>query len=438
LPWQSLRPARPAEPAAEPDGSAWVGQPRDAARGVRGDGELPVSDTVQLIALEPNRLRRGVVALLIILTLYQLAIWLFTATGHFLFLLLLAWLVAIAMEPAIRWFDERGVRRSLGTSITMLVGVAGLVAVVVMLGGVFSSQIAQLAQGLPTIINDVVIWVNNQFGLDLNPNQIVQQFNLNASQIASFATDFAGGIVGAIGVALAVLFDLLTVLVFAWYLAADSPRLRRTIASWLPPARQRVLLTVWDISLAKAGGFVASKLILALISAAAHSAFFWIIDLPFWLPMGIFAGFTAQLIPIIGTYIGVAVPAIIALTDQPTDGVWIVVFATVYQQIENYYLTPRVSRATMDIHPAVALGAVFAGIAIWGPIGALIGIPIAAAVIAVMDTYGERYELISEIHSDWPDPEADGDTGGEPAPPPAERTAGVATDAATDSPPEPR
>lgn len=405
---------------------------------MRGDGELPVSDTVQLIALEPNRLRRGVVALLIILTLYQLAIWLFTATGHFLFLLLLAWLVAIAMEPAIRWFDERGVRRSLGTSITMLVGVAGLVAVVVMLGGVFSSQIAQLAQGLPTIINDVVIWVNNQFGLDLNPNQIVQQFNLNASQIASFATDFAGGIVGAIGVALAVLFDLLTVLVFAWYLAADSPRLRRTIASWLPPARQRVLLTVWDISLAKAGGFVASKLILALISAAAHSAFFWIIDLPFWLPMGIFAGFTAQLIPIIGTYIGVAVPAIIALTDQPTDGVWIVVFATVYQQIENYYLTPRVSRATMDIHPAVALGAVFAGIAIWGPIGALIGIPIAAAVIAVMDTYGERYELISEIHSDWPDPEADGDTGGEPAPPPAERTAGVATDAATDSPPEPR
>ena len=57
------------------------------------------------------------------------------------------------------------------------------------------------------------------------------------------------------------------------------------------------MLKVWDISLAKAGGFVASKLILALISAVAHAAFFWLIDLPYWLPMGVFAGFTAQLIP---------------------------------------------------------------------------------------------------------------------------------------------
>ncbi len=367
-----------------------------------GGGEPPVSDTVQLIAFEPKRLRRGVILLLVILTLYQLAMWLFTSTGHFLFLLLLAWLAAIAMEPAVRWFEVRGVRRAIGTSITMLIGVVALAAVIVMLGGVFSSQIAQLAEDLPAIINDVVTWVNNQFALDINPNQIVQQFNISASQIASFATDFAGGIVGAIGVAFAVLFDLLTLLVFAWYLAADSPRLRRTIASWLPPARQRVMLTVWDISLAKAGGFVASKLILALISAAAHAVFFWIIDLPFWLPLGIFAGFTAQLIPIIGTYIGVAIPAIVAVTDQPIDALWIVAFATVYQQIENYYLTPRVSRATMNIHPAVALGAVFAGVGIWGPIGALIGIPIAAAIIAVLDTYGERYELITEMHDSEP------------------------------------
>ena len=131
----------------------------------------------------------------------------------------------------------------------------------------------------------------------------------------------------------------------------------------------RAVLIVNLLGCPKAGGFVASKLILSLISAVAHAAFFRLIDLPYWLPMGVFAGFTAQLIPIIGTYLGVAAPLVISLTDQPTDGIWIIVFATIYQQIENYYLTPRVSRATMDIHPAVALGAVFAGIAIWGPIG---------------------------------------------------------------------
>jgi predicted PurR-regulated permease PerM len=219
-------------------------------------------------------------------------------------------------------------------------------------------------------------------------------------------------------VAFSVLFDALTVLVFAFYLAADGPRLRRTIASWLPPQRQKVLLTVWDISLAKTGGFVVSKLILATISAIAHAAFFWFIDLPYWLPMGVFAGVTSQLIPTIGTYIGVAVPMLIGVLDNPISVVWIVLFATIYQQIENYVLTPRVSRATMDIHPAVALGAVFVGLSIWGPIGALIGIPIAAAVIAVVATYGQRYELISEMHDgELTDTTPPADIGEEPATP---------------------
>ncbi len=360
--------------------------------------ELPVSDNVQFIAVEPVWFRRAVISLLVILSLYAVARWLFEVTGHFLFLLLLAWLIAIAMEPSVRFFERRGWSRGLGTGLTLLLGLLATIGVFAMLGGVFSTQLAQLVQSLPVIINDVVAWINETFELDLNPNTITSQLNIDASQIATYASDFAGGIVGALGVAFSILFDGLTVLVFAFYLAADGPRLRRTIASWLPPRRQRVLLTVWDISLAKTGGFVVSKLILATISALAHGVFFWLIDLPYWLPMGIFAGVTSQLIPTIGTYIGVAVPVVIALLDQPIDAVWIVVFATIYQQIENYVLTPRVSRATMDIHPAVALGAVFVGLAIWGPIGALIGIPIAAAVIAVIDTYGQRYELIAEMN----------------------------------------
>lgn len=360
--------------------------------------EIPVSDSVQLVAMEPRWFRRMVISLLIILTIYNLGLWLFQATGHFLFLLLLAWLIAIAMEPSIRFFERRGLGRGAGTGITLLAGFLVTLAILAMLGGVFSTQLAQLVESLPQIINEVVTWVNQRFGLTLNPATITNQLNIDASQIATYATDFAGGIVGALGVAFSVLFDGLTVLVFAFYLAADGPRLRRTIASWLPPQRQKVLLTVWDISLAKTGGFVVSKIILASISALAHAAFFWFIDLPYWLPMGIFAGVTSQLIPTIGTYIGVAVPVLIAVLDKPINAVWIVVFASVYQQIENYVLTPRVSRATMDIHPAVALGAVFAGLAIWGPIGALIGIPIAAAIIAVVATYGQRYELISEMN----------------------------------------
>ena len=68
-----------------------------------------------------------------------------------------------------------------------------------------------------------------------------------------------------------------------------------------------------------------------------------------------------------------------------------------YQQIETYYFTPRVSKKTMDVNPAIALGAVFVGAAIWGPLGALIGIPLAAAGVSILDTYSRRYELVPEV-----------------------------------------
>jgi len=147
----------------------------------------------------------------------------------------------------------------------------------------------------------------------------------------------------------------------------------------------------------KTGGFVVSKVILATLSAIAHSIAFYVIGVPYWLPMGVFAGVVSQFIPTIGTYIGIIVPALFAVFEDPFDVVWIVVFATVYQQIENYLLTPRISRATMDIHPALALASVFVGVAMFGPVGALIGIPLAAAFLSVMDTYGQRHELIPEL-----------------------------------------
>jgi predicted PurR-regulated permease PerM len=70
---------------------------------------------------------------------------------------------------------------------------------------------------------------------------------------------------------------------------------------------------------------------------------------------------------------------------------------TIYQQIENYFFTPRISSLTMNIHPAAAFGSVIVFASFFGAIGALIGIPIAAAIISIIQTYGKRYELIPEL-----------------------------------------
>jgi predicted PurR-regulated permease PerM len=86
----------------------------------------------------------------------------------------------------------------------------------------------------------------------------------------------------------------------------------------------------------------------------------------------------------------------VALLEDPVDALWVVVFATVYQQVENYVIAPRITARTVDIHPAVAFGAVIVGAALFGPVGALVSIPVVAAAQALVESYGHRYALVVE------------------------------------------
>jgi predicted PurR-regulated permease PerM len=326
-----------------------------------------------------------------------LFLWLFSMLSHFLFLLVLAWLFATALEPGIRWLVQRG--RSRGVSSAIVGGSAVLLALVlaVVFGQLFFNQVTDFVRGVPDLTTSVIDWVNHRFRTHLDPTTISSQLHLDSSQIATWAGSLSGGVLGLVGSLSSVLFDLVTVLVFGFYFAGAGPKLVHALASWMPPRVQEVFITITEITIAKTGGYVVSKIVLAAASAFFHGIFFAAIGVPYWLPFALFAGITAQFVPIVGTYLGVILPALATVFDSPWKAVAIVVFAAVYQQIETYLLTPRVSEKTMDVNPAIALGAVFVGAAIWGPLGALIGVPLAAAGVAILDTYTHRYDLVPEV-----------------------------------------
>ncbi len=375
-------------------GAVSADEPR--SRGSR----TPVSQThPQWIAITSANARRTAFIFLVGVVLLWIANWVFGATSSFLFLLLLAWLLSIAMEPVVLWLSRHGVKRGLATGLTMLGLLVLFAGLGELFGSVFLSQLSDLGNQLPQTISTAIDWVNQTFHTKFDLATIQKGIEVTPDKIGELLGRYGGGIVGVFGTVVTFLFDFLTILVFAFYLSADSPRLRQAIGSWLPQRYQRVFMTVWEISVEKTGGYVISKLVLASLSAVFHIAFFWFIDVPFWLPLGIFAGIVGQFIPTVGTYIGVALPALFALIGKPINALWIVLFATVYQQIENYVFTPKVSRKTMDVHPAIALGSVIAGAALFGPIGALIGIPLAAVALAIMNTFSQRHELVPELAS---------------------------------------
>ncbi len=351
------------------------------------------------ISFNLRSVRRSGLILMFLVAGLMLALWLFSVTSHFLFLILMAWLISIALEPGIRALIARG--RSRGTSAAIVGGGTALmvIALAALFGQLFFTQIAQFVSSIPSIENALISWSNSHLGTSLDPNSIASSLQLDTANISAWASSLSGGVLGVVGSLSSVLFDLLTVVVFASYFAADGPRFLRTIAAAMPPRGQRVFLTVSEITTEKTGGYVVSKIILAALSALFHGVFFFAIGVPYWLPFALFVGITAQFIPMIGTYLGIVLPVLATVFSDPWKAVAIIIFATVYQQVESYIFTPRVSKKTMDVNPAIALAAVFVGAAIWGPVGALIGIPLAAAGVAILGSYQKSYDLVPEFDS---------------------------------------
>jgi len=352
-----------------------------------------------LITLDKWGLQKALRVITLWLVAISVGLWIFHENGRFLFLLLLAWLFSIAMSTPVGALEKRGWRRGSATGLVMLFVIIVSIAFVAGFGGIFFSQSAELINATPSLIRDTVTWIDTTFHLSLDPQQVIDSLHITPSQVANWAANFSGGVVGFASTFVGGVFQVLTTFLFAFYFSTDGPRLRRVIGSWLHPAAQQVFVTTWDIAVQKTGGFMMSKVILATISFIVHAIFFAAIGVPYWLAMALVTGVVSQFIPTLGTYIGILIPIVIAFLNQPIDALWILIFATVWQQIENYLISPRISQITMNIHPAIAFGSVIVFVNLFGPMGAIISIPLAAAIVSVIDTYGNRYELIPQLRA---------------------------------------
>ena len=126
----------------------------------------------------------------------------------------------------------------------------------------------------------------------------------------------------------------------------------------------------------------------------------------YWLPLALFCGVVSQFIPMLGTYIGGALPVLFA---WGSCGLWqavaVLVFICVYQQIENLIFAPKISQRTMDVNDAVAFLAVLAFTSLFGALGAFLALPVVASVQTIFRTYTKRYELVDSPLMDDPVPE---------------------------------
>jgi predicted PurR-regulated permease PerM len=237
--------------------------------------------------------------------------------------------------------------------------------------------------------------------------------------VTAWVQSHASAVLGLASSTVGLVFQFFTIAMFTFYFAADAPRIRRAILQRIPPGRQERIGWAWDTAIQQTGGYFYSRLLLMLINGLLFFGVMLLVGVP-WLialPLAVFEGFVAEFIPAIGTYLGAALPVLVTLGLQ---GIWpagvLVIWAVIYQQAENYWLSPKLSARTMEINGGVAFGAALAGGAIAGPMGAFMALPIAAMVTSFVTHFVTRYPLVYRSAYDGALAESEVDTAGLGAP----------------------
>jgi predicted PurR-regulated permease PerM len=339
---------------------------------------------------------RGIWQLIAAVLVTAALLWFAAQANALLRYLILSQLFAFALEPAVMWLHhKRGWRRGTATGLLLVAILLLLTLIGVGIGAVLARELDQAVGQVPTWINELNAFTQQHFGTTVVSSSNSQQSSQSLQDVTNYLQEHAGDLLGAIGSLLGAIFALFTIGLFTFYLTANGPQIRRALLSRMPPERQRAVLWAWDTAIQKTGGYLYSRGLLALINGGLMFLTLKLLGVPHALPLALFVGVVAEFIPIVGTYVAGVIPVLVALaTVGPTAAAVVTAEVLVYQQLENYVLSPRISQNTMNLNAGLAFAAAMAGGAVGGFIGAFFALPIAAVIQAFLATYSRRYEVL--------------------------------------------
>ncbi len=375
--------------------------PSPAADESSGTAE-PATETVTteevFVAAGERRVPRWVVPAVVLFWvgfLAAIAVRFFWAKLSDLFVLLaISVFLALAVEPGVNRLARRGWRRGSATALILFGVLTVFLLFVASIATLVGSQVADLLQDSETYITDTVDTINDTFGTNLDAQEIVDDFNDPDGAIQEFIRDQRDNAVRLSVAALGGLLKLFSVLLFTFYLVADGPQMRRAICSRLTPARQERVLRTWELAGDKTGGYLYSRALLALLSAVFHWIVFQAVGTPAPVALALWVGIVSQFLPVVGTYLAGVLPVLLTFLDSPLKALIVLIAIVLYQQIENYLFSPRITARTMELHPAIAFGAALGGAAVLGAVGAVLALPAVAMATALISDWGNRHPVV--------------------------------------------
>jgi predicted PurR-regulated permease PerM len=299
-----------------------------------------------------------------------------------LVLLMIAVFLAVAMGPAVDFFSRLGLRRAPSILLVYVLITMSIVGVGLLVVPPIVNQVQDLANKLPHYIDDVrknktVRKYDQRYHISDKLKKEATKLPTRLADAASTLSSVTVGVFSAI-------VKLITVLTLTFFLLLEGGSLFGLLLARAPPDRaERIRRVSGDVYRAVAG-YVAGNLLISVIAGTVTYITLTILGVPFAVPLAVLMAFL-DLIPLVGATLGAIVIGIVTLfNDFPTATiVWILV-SIVYQQVENNVIQPVVYRKTVDVRPLFVIVAILIGSELLGVLGALVAIPIAAAVQIVL------------------------------------------------------
>jgi predicted PurR-regulated permease PerM len=344
----------------------------------------------------PSWLPRAVISIALVLIGILALLFVVNRLRGLLFILFISLFVSVALEPAVQRLTKRGWKRRPATMAVFTVATIITIGFFASMVPLFINQVAQLVPRVPSYLAALQDWLSRFVDIELTDAQLAAQFRDLGTLVRQYGGQVAGGIFAVGNTIVGGVFQMVTVALFSYYMVAEGPTLRRVVLSVLPPARQREVMRGWELAVDKTGGYVYSRALLALVAGGFTWLVLTILGVDFAFALSLWVGVVSQFVPVIGTYIAMVLPLLVAFFDRPSNALWVLIALVAYQQVENYVVAPRITARAMAIHPAISFGAVLAGASLLGGIGAVLALPVAATIQAFISTIVRRHDLIAE------------------------------------------
>ncbi len=345
------------------------------------------------------------------LLLLGAVLWVLSHVGNLVPALVFALAILFVLNPVVTRLHRYGVPRLLGSCLSYVVLGVLLIALGWLVMPSITDQTSQFGDRFPEIYNRVSDqaqeWAD---GLNLSVEVPDYQGLRDRIDEAAEGGDFISNNLSRIGDVTLTILETLLLLIFApvvaFYLLMDLPSLREKAVALVPVRLQGEVSYVSRELGSAVGGFIRGQVVVALIVGIMTSIGFRLIGLPFWLLIGMIAGFL-NIIPFVGPWVGGTLGVLVGLTETDVrTAVLAAVVAIVVQQIDNHFITPNVLRATVRLHPATIISVLLIGGTLFGIWGVLLAVPVTATIKIVTGHYwrtrvlGQSWEEASEAMID--------------------------------------